>query len=127
MAAMTDEAKARRAQYGRDSWRMYKSAGICPYCKLRYAEPGRVHCAQCLRHRRVLHARSDPGNVHQRELCRERRARLKAAGICVRCGKNPAREGRTRCQACEDKKRQSEIKYKILRKMDKEAKEARKR
>ena len=127
MGAVTEEAKAHKAQYGRENWNMYKSAGICPYCKTRYAEPGLVHCAQCLRLRRELHARSDPGNVHQRELCRERRARLKEAGICVRCGKNPAREGRTRCQACEDRKRESDIKYNIMRRMDREAREARER
>lgn len=127
MAALSEEAKARKAQYGRESWRMYKSAGICPYCKTRYAEPGMVHCARCLRLRRELHARSDPGNIRQRELCRERRARLKEAGLCVDCGKVPATDGMTRCEKCRKKKRERNKKYRIIQKIEKTAREARER
>lgn len=35
---------------------------------------------------------------------REKRARRKAAGICTKCGKVPARENLTRCADCEKRK-----------------------
>ena len=31
----------------REEYQMYKRAGICPMCKNRDAEKGRVHCRRC--------------------------------------------------------------------------------
>jgi hypothetical protein len=40
---------------------------------------------------------------YTREKMRARRARFKAAGTCIDCGKVPPPEGRSRCDACRDK------------------------
>lgn len=46
------------------------------------------------------------------EHCKRRRARLKAAGKCARCGKNEAAEGFLHCQDCLDsQKAYSRAKY----------------
>ncbi len=42
------------------------------------------------------------------EYQRERRARLKALGLCLRCGKRPAEAGKTRCRECADNENQKE-------------------
>lgn len=38
--------------------------------------------------------------AYMREYMRRRYAEAKAAGVCVRCGKAPARDKRTECKAC---------------------------
>lgn len=38
-----------------------------------------------------------------REYKRESYAFFREIGLCTRCGQAPAREGKTRCQACADK------------------------
>lgn len=38
--------------------------------------------------------------AYMREYMRRRYADAKAAGLCVRCGKAPARDNRTECKAC---------------------------
>lgn len=105
----------------------YRAHGICPYCGVRDPEPGRVLCLPCKRRIKTLRERKDPGNVKHNEYGRERRARLKAAGLCVDCGKAKAEEGRTRCQRCEERMKESRKKWEILHAMDMEAEEARKR
>lgn len=45
--------------------------------------------------------------------CREYRAKRKAAGICVRCGR-PAKQGRVRCTAClEDESKRQTLRYRM--------------
>jgi hypothetical protein len=46
------------------------------------------------------------------EYLRERRARLKAQGLCIRCGKRPAEAGKTRCRECADREQAKENKRK---------------
>lgn len=105
----------------------YKSKGICPRCGTRYAEPGFAICKQCKQHMAVLEERRDPGRAKRKAYNMERRARLKAEGICVDCGTARAVEGRTRCGKCEEKMRESRQRYSILKRMDMEAEEARAR
>lgn len=42
----------------------------------------------------------DAHRAYMREYMRRRYAAAKAAGLCVRCGKAPARDGKTECKAC---------------------------
>lgn len=42
----------------------------------------------------------DAHHAYMREYMRRRYAAAKAAGMCVRCGKAPARDGKTECKAC---------------------------
>ena len=105
----------------------YKAHGICPYCGVRDPEPGRVSCLQCKRHQKILREKKDPGGAKRKAYNAERRARLKAAGICTDCGNARAVEGRIRCQRCEERMKESRKKWEILHAMDMEAEEARKR
>jgi tRNA(Ile2) C34 agmatinyltransferase TiaS len=65
--------------------------------------------------------------VKRKAYSRERRERLKAAGLCVDCGGEKAAKGKTRCKKCEMKMKESRQKWEILHAMDMEAEEARKR
>ena len=44
---------------------------------------------------------------------RERSARLKAAGLCVTCGKREANPNATRCEVCQAKRRALQASYRI--------------
>lgn len=46
------------------------------------------------------------------EYQRARKARLKALGLCIRCGKRPAEAGKTRCRECADRENKQEHKRK---------------
>lgn len=127
MGAKSPEAVARQNASSLENYHMYREAGICPRCKQAFAEPGRVYCGPCKRiiyHRRDI---NDPGREKRNAYNRSYKARMKAAGLCVDCGKVPPRAGHTRCEACEKKMRESRRKWRILQKMDRIAEEARKR
>ena len=126
-AQKSEAAKAYNRQLRNENYHWYRSKGICPRCCTRYAEPGFAFCKQCKQHMADLAERRDPGSVKRKEYNRERRARLKAAGICTDCGKARAVEGRIRCQRCEERMKESRKKWEILHAMDIEAEEARKR
>jgi len=59
------------------------------------------------------HKPSNNPSAHKREIVRncmrKRRARLKSEGLCVDCGKGPAKENRTLCQKCLDQRSRSEM------------------
>ena len=64
-----------------------------------------------------MQERRDPGRVKRNAYNRERKARLKEAGLCVECGKTKAVEGRTRCFTCERKIEESRQKWEIRQKI----------
>lgn len=104
-------------------WRDKKIAeGRCVRCGVRFAEIGRTMCEKC----RVLHRedckRSDPNG----EKAKARREARLAAGLCIDCGKPTDREGKSRCSVCLAKRRDSTRKWQILKRMDREADNARK-
>jgi hypothetical protein len=127
MAAKSDAARERNNALSLEIYYWYKERGICPRCGCGIAEPGRVYCARCYQRIRNQKDRRDPGCVKRKAYSRERRERLKAAGLCVDCGKARAVEGRIRCQRCEERMKESRKKWEILHAMDMEAEEARKR
>ncbi|KAI1424217.1 hypothetical protein F5Y12DRAFT_753694 [Xylaria sp. FL1777] len=55
-------------------------------------------------------------NEATREYHRRRSERLKASGLCVSCGKNPAKETIFKCSHCADKFRKYGQRYKACRK-----------
>lgn len=63
--------------------------GLCTICKARKARPGRKTCAIC----------ADKIN----KKAKARRDRLKAAGLCIICGKVPRSETSILCNACKIK------------------------
>lgn len=58
------------------------------------AQPGAFWARAWTQH----HAR--PAHERNRTACRERRDRLRAAGLCVFCGHNPARSPSPLCAGC---------------------------
>lgn len=127
MAARSEASRQHNMQLNRESYRWYKSMGICWRCKLAYAEPGRIYCNPCKRLEKAKQERRDPGAVKRNASNKERRARLKAEGLCVDCGRIKAVEGKTRCFTCERKIKESRQKWQITQKIKREAQEARER
>ena len=120
MPAVSQAAKERNNQISLESYYHYKAHGICWHCKTRWVAPGRTYCEICTRQIKARNEQLDPGAVKRNAAGRERRAKLKAAGICVACGKRPAREGITRCSICNKKAAESRQAYNIRRKIEKE-------
>lgn len=73
------------------------AAGKCRRCGWRPPKPGKHACANCLEKDRIYN-QAHP--YHQPpELRKMYREKYKAIGRCARCP-NPAKPGRTRCEAC---------------------------
>lgn len=125
MPATSPRAKAHNRFLRLEAYEWYKSKGICVGCRTAYAEPGRVYCATCTRKRRVSAEKHDPGNAIHRQYNRERRERLKAAGLCIDCGANPAADGIVRCRMCQRKKVESGKMYRMRERFKREAERVR--
>ena len=124
MGAVSQAAKDRQAKARKELITMYKDHGICPRCK-RWAEPGRVYCKPCINLIMARRRKNDPDNEKGKTYNRERRERLKAAGMCVCCGKRKVVEGQVLCPVCKAKNRESQQKYKIIQRIKREAEKAR--
>ena len=93
--------------------------GLCPRCGRTEPEPGLALCSSCNQKRnhagRTRDARlraegtprrdPDKAKEYERERGRRLYAERKAAGICTKCGKAPACEGRTTCEPCAERHR----------------------
>ncbi len=115
---------AREREYRRERSRRQhasrKAAGICTKCKAP-ARPGRTTCEPCAeKHRardRARHAKAKAEGIpyggrdpEARRLAGRKRSRRRAearraAGLCIRCGKFPAEEGRSMCEPCREDRR----------------------
>jgi hypothetical protein len=80
-------------------------------------------CEKCLEAHREDSRKSNQNGIKAKA---RREARI-AAGLCIDCGKPTDREGKARCSACLEARRDSTRKYQILKRMDREAEEARRR
>lgn len=87
-----------------------KEAGICVRCGKAKAVSGHVLCWQCKAYMQDKYIGQTTTETEEQrkerlaksaECCRKRYERLKAAGLCVTCGKRPAEPGHTRCEACQ--------------------------
>ena len=116
---MSIEENKRSCQLEYYYW--YKDHGICPRCKKRLPEPGRVYCKICKKLAKAQHQRRDPGFKKQYDYAKKRRDRLKAEGLCTDCGREKAREGFTRCAACAAKRAERSKISKIRARIKKEA------
>lgn len=86
----------------------YKSKGICPRCGCEDAAPGRVYCLNCLDIQAIAEMKWRSGkdlSEKNKVDCKKRYLKAKEAGICVRCHKHKAREGKVTCQFCFNKLR----------------------
>lgn len=102
----------------RHSYYWLKQRGICVKCNSEYAEPGKIHCADCAEYFRIksneyLHKPGEKQKIAARG--KARYERLKENGLCVQCGKKPAysHNGHTYivCYECYIKRRKSSTKY----------------
>lgn len=97
-----------------------RDEGRCIRCGVRFAEPGRSQCRKCLDKEIEEQRRNDPGNIKHKAI----KQRWRDAGLCWDCGR-PTEEGKTRCPACMERQRDSNRKYAILKRIDREAQLAR--
>lgn len=117
MSAVSEEAKARARQYQRDRYRWYVEHGICARCYKTWAEPGRVYCANCKKKIAAHAKQTDPDGSLNRARCQARRDRVKAAGLCVNCGKRKPVENKCLCATCAKKFNESHLKHRIQQRL----------
>ena len=125
MAATSEAAKQRQRALNKGLYFWYRDHGICPDCRKAYAEGGKVLCRKCAKHRLAVRYHNDPGGEKHKQYSRERRERLKAEGICIDCGRAPARDGGVRCVTCNKKRNESIQAYKLRKRIRNEAKKER--
>lgn len=102
------------------AWRNSKiSAGKCVRCGIRYAACGHKMCEKCLKLHKADCKKYDPYG----RKAKARRDERAANGLCIDCGKPT--NGKRRCESCLAARRDSNRKYQILKRMDKEAEKAR--
>lgn len=101
--------------------RQRRKAGICVQCGFREALPGIQRCEFCRdlsRKRAVEHYYRNREAICEAE--KENRRAWKAAGICTRCGKQPAEAGYLRCNACREEAKARRREWYRARKSEKE-------
>lgn len=98
---MSGTSAERKAQ-AKARYEYLKARGRCVEC----AQPafsGRTLCAECLYKlslRNIGRTLTDEQKLKQRDAVQRRYEALKAAGMCVQCGKKTAANGRIRCPEC---------------------------
>lgn len=90
---------AKRA-YNKKVYYTRKEAGLCTNCG-KPVEDGYSMCLACREHRRGY-------QNHNNYYTRERRKKL---GLCIICGKNPARERKTMCVYCSNRYAERSLEY----------------
>lgn len=96
-------------------WQARKDAGMCAQCGKRWAEAGKTMCKPCLKALKDRERRNDPD--HAKKYAR-RQARIDA-GKCIDCGRK-VEPGNKRCNRCREMRRDSEIKYRLKKKLARE-------
>jgi predicted amidophosphoribosyltransferase len=94
----------------------WKAEGKCQECGKRWAEAGKTMCKPCLKALNERLKRNDPDRAKRNAW---RQARVDA-GLCIDCGR-PAEPGKQRCERCRKMRRESEEKYRLKKKLAREA------
>lgn len=76
---------------------------LCPRCGKPVLESGRAWCSEC--------------RAKKNKKQKERYAKLRAQGLCTRCG-SPAQENRTYCFACAVKKSERDAQWRAKHNAD---------
>ena len=121
--AMGRDVRRKNAR-NRERYAWYKDRGICTSCGRVWAEPGHVRCKACEAKITACHDRKREQRVIAKQ--EQRRQRIEA-GLCTECGKRPASEGMRMCPRCRAMRNDSTRKYKIQKRIAREADEARRR
>ena len=111
-----NERGARRSRYMKQKRETWKAEGKCTVCGERWAEAGKTMCKPCLKSLNERLKRNDPGNV-KKYAWRQKRI---DAGLCIDCGRK-TEDGKKRCERCREMRKDSEIKYRIRKKTEREA------
>ena len=122
-----DDCRAYLRSYGKfnkERYERFKEAGKCVHCG-KLVEPGKVLCKKCLDYH-VEYNRTDNGAACREKYRQKRKERIES-GLCIDCGRPVKEEGYTRCKRCRDMRMDSCRKYRIKKKLAKEAEEARRR
>lgn len=98
-------------------WRENRAQGLCGACGKAEAVPGHARCVACMD---VEHYNQRAYRLRNREAIAGKMAnrywQLVDAGLCVTCGKNPAKEGGRRCFECAVKASEATIRSRNRRK-----------
>ena len=122
---LCDDCRAYQRSFQSFNERRYeglKNQGKCVRCGS-WAEPGKTLCRKCAAEQARYDARRSEAYSARKK--QRRQARIEA-GLCIDCGL-PADEGHTRCPACRARRMDSSRKYKIIKRINKEAEAARRR
>lgn len=114
----------KKNQQNRERYYWYKERGICTSCGRVWAEPGYTLCKACEAKIKRCHDLKREQRVQAK---REQRRQRIEAGLCTECGTRPALPGRRMCERCRDMRNDSTRKYKIMKRMERDAQRARER
>ena len=117
---MTDAEHNKRQ---RERYHWLKEHGICTACAQMWVEPGHAYCKACARKKDKY---KDARREHHIELMRGLREYRSANGLCSDCGK-PAADGRKRCERCLALQRDRNVKFRLNKQFEEEARKARER
>lgn len=107
----------------RERYHWYKERGICTSCGRTWSEPGKVRCKACEAKIAKCHNAQKEQRIQAK---REQRRERIEAGLCTECGKRPATDGMRMCPRCRAMRNDSTRKWKILKRIEREAENARK-
>ena len=101
---LIDEKKRR---INKDTYHYFKELKICVRCHSEYAENDRTSCYECnmkiFEYNKTVQKKYKEDSAYRENILawhKQRRRRLKEAGICQSCGKRPAREMKSKCPIC---------------------------
>lgn len=91
-----DKNKSEQAKEMREQM---KNEGYCIRCYKRKAVKGKFHCVECAAYFKKYYEKNQARKMIYQQ---QRREKLKAAGLCTACGKNP--QGKILlCEECQAK------------------------
>lgn len=105
-----EECRKKYTDYRRESKQFFRKIGICPECGKNKLFGDEKMCPECLARqaeRRARHPISDDKQKEYSETFKEYSRNLyaerKKAGICTKCGKRKAVQGKAKCAICQSK------------------------
>ncbi len=107
--------------FNHERYNRLKEEGRCVKCG-GWAVPGKTMCRACLDEHKKTERSYGEAYLEKK---RQRRRDRMAAGLCIDCGR-PSDGGHSRCKRCRDMRMDSVRKYRIMKKIERDAEKARK-
>lgn len=92
--------RAKQRQQTAEKRAALKKMGFCVDCGSNRIYGSENICPECAAKKYIQNRQRPKDKERDRQYQHDRKERLKAAGICVKCGKRKAESGKTRCQQC---------------------------